>query len=72
MQLDWAINTTLIQKRLSRKYQSNHYMWFYDFFVTQDYYDALVLPLIWYYSTSWVSNIGNNPYLKKSESKNQY
>ena len=38
MQLDWAIYTSLIQQRLSHSYQSKHYMWFYEFFVTQDYY----------------------------------
>ena len=59
MQLDRAIHTSLIQKRLSHSYQSKHHRSFYDFFVTQDYYSSLVLQLIWYYSTSWVSNIGD-------------
>ena len=38
MLLDWAIHTSLIQKRHSHSYQSKHHMCFYDFFVTQDYY----------------------------------
>ena len=40
MQLDWAIHTSVIEKRLSHSYQLKHYMWFYDFFVTQDYYNC--------------------------------
>ena len=34
MQLDGA----LIQKRHSHSYQSKHHIWFFDFFVTHDYY----------------------------------
>ena len=41
MQLDWAIHTFLIQKRLSHSYQSKRYMWYYDFLVTQDYYNCV-------------------------------
>ena len=37
MLLDWAIHTSLIQKRLSHSYQSKRHMCFYDFFVAQDY-----------------------------------
>ena len=32
MQLDWAIHTSLIQKRLSNSYQTKHDMWSHDFF----------------------------------------
>ena len=51
MQLVWAINTSLIQKRLSHSYQSKHYMWFYDFFVTQNYYncDSVSVDLVLQY-----------------------
>ena len=59
MELDWALHTSLIQKRLSHSYQSKHHRSFYDFFVTQDYYSSLVLQLILHYSNSWVSNIGD-------------
>ena len=41
MQLEWAVHTSLIQ-RLSHSYQSKHHMWFYDFFVTHDYYDVVL------------------------------
>ena len=53
------MHRSLIQKRLSHSYQSKHHMRFYDFLVTQDYHSVLVLQLVWYYSTSWVSNIGD-------------
>ena len=59
MLLDWAVYTSLIQKRLSHSYQSKHYMCFYDFLWLRITIVALVLQLIWYYSTSWVSNIGD-------------
>ena len=59
MLLDWAVHTSLIQKRLSHSYQSKHYMCFYDFLWLRITIVALVLQLIWYYSTSWVSNIGD-------------
>ena len=52
MELDWALHTSLIQKRLSHSYQSKHHRSFYDFFVTQDYYSSLVLQLILHYSNS--------------------
>ena len=59
MQLDWAIYTSLIEKSVSRSYHSKHLV-FLRFFMTQDYVIiVLVLQLIWYYSTSWVSNIGD-------------
>ena len=59
MLLDWRVHTSLIQKRLSHSYQSKHYMCFYDFLWLRITIVALVLQLIWYYSTSWVSNIGD-------------
>ena len=59
MQVDWAIHASLIQKRLSYSYQSKHHTWSDDFFVTRDCYNWVMLQLIWYYSTSWLSNIGD-------------
>ena len=41
MLFGWAIHTSLIQKRLSHNCQTKHHMWFYDFFVTQDYYNCV-------------------------------
>ena len=41
MLLGWAIQTSLIQKRLSHSYQSKHYICFYGLFVTQDYYSCV-------------------------------
>ena len=55
MLLDWAIQSSLLQKRLSRSYQSKHHMCFYDLLWLRITKVALVLQLIWYYSTSWVS-----------------
>ena len=45
MQLDWVILTSLIQKILSHSYQSKHYMWFYDFFVSYDYYNCVIVSV---------------------------
>ena len=59
MLLGWAIHTSIIQKRLSHSYQSKHNMCFYDFLWLRITIVALVLQLIWYYSTSWVRNIGD-------------
>ena len=61
MQLDWAIHISLIQKRLSHSYQTKHQMLSYDFFFLKIRITiiVLVLQLIWYYSTSWVSNTGD-------------
>ena len=60
MQLDWAINTYLIHKKLSHSYQSKHHMWSYDFSLwLRITIIVLVLQLIWYCSTGWVSNIGD-------------
>ena len=53
------IHTSLIQKRLFHGYQWKHHMCFYDFLWLRITIVALVLQLIWYYSTSWVSNIGD-------------
>ena len=41
MQLDWAIYTSLIQKRLSHSYQSKQPYVFYGLFVTQDFYSCV-------------------------------
>ena len=41
MQLDRAIHTSLIQKRLSHSYQSKRHMGLYDFFVIQYYYNCV-------------------------------
>ena len=41
MLLNWAIHTSLIQKRSSHSYQSKHHMCFNGFFVTQDYYSCV-------------------------------
>ena len=59
MLLNWAIHTSLIQKRSSHSYQSKHHMSFHGFLWLRITIVALVLQLIWYYSTSWVSNIGD-------------
>ena len=59
MLLDWVMHTSLIQKRLPRSYQSKCYMCFYGFLWLRITIVALVLRLIWYYSTSWVSIIGD-------------
>ena len=56
LELDCALHTSLIEKRLSHSYQSKHHR---SIFVTQYYYSSLVLELIWRYSNSWVSNIGD-------------
>ena len=53
------MHTSLIEKRSSHSYQSNHHISFNGFFVTQDYYNVLLLQLVWYYSTSLVSNIAD-------------
>ena len=57
MQFDWAMQTSLIQKRLS--YLSIKALCFYGLFVVKIITVALVLELIWYYSTSCISNIGD-------------
>ena len=59
MLLNCSMHTSLIQKRFSHSYQSNHHICFNSFFVTQDYYNVLLLQLVWYYSTSLVSNIAD-------------
>ena len=59
MLLGWVIHTSLIQKRLSYSYQSKAHMCFYDLLWLRITIAALVLQLIWYYSISWVSNIGD-------------
>ena len=60
MLLDWAIYKPLIQKRLSLSYQSKHHICFYNYFLwLGTTIVALVLQLIWYDSTRWVSNIGD-------------
>ena len=41
MQLDWAMHTSLMQKKLSDSNQSKHDMGFYNFFVTQDSYHCV-------------------------------
>ena len=58
MLLNWGINTSLIQKRSSHGYQSNTICVLTVFLWLRITIVALVLQLIWYYSTSWVSNIG--------------
>ena len=55
MLLDWAIHTSLMQKILSHSYQSKHHMCFCDFLWIRITIVALVLQLICYYNTSWVS-----------------
>ena len=45
--------------QLSHSYQSKHHMYFNNSFWLRITIVALVLQLIWYYSTSWVSNIGD-------------
>ena len=58
MLLDWAIHAkSLIQKRLSHSYQSKHHMCFCGLLWLRIAIVALVLQLIWCYSTNWVSNI---------------
>ena len=60
MLLDWAIHAkSLIQKRLSHSYQSKHHMCFCGLLWLRIAIVALVLQLIWCYSTNWVSNIGD-------------
>ena len=59
MLFGWAIHSSLIQARLYHSYQWKHHMCFYDFLWLRITIVALVLQLIWYYSTSWVSNIGD-------------
>ena len=59
MLLNFAIHTSLIQKRSSHSYQSKHHMSFNGFLWLRITIVALVLQLIWYYSSSWVSNIGD-------------
>ena len=60
MQLDWAMHTSLIQKRIFHSYQSKHHIWSYDFSLSlRITIIVLMLQLVWYYSTSWVSNIGD-------------
>ena len=59
MLLDWALYTSLIQKRSSHSYQSKHRMCFYGLLGFRITIVALVLQLIWYYSTSWISNKGD-------------
>ena len=57
MQLDWAIHTSLIQKRLSHSSQSKQHTCFYDFLWLRITIVALMLQLIWYYRISWVNTI---------------
>ena len=57
--LGWAIHISLIQNRLSHSYQSKDHMRFYDFLWLRVTIVVLVLQVIWYCSTSWVSNIGD-------------
>ena len=59
MLLNCSMHTSLIEKRSSHSYQSNHHICFNGFFVAQDYYNVLLLQLVWYYSTSLVSNIAD-------------
>ena len=59
MLLNWAIHTSLIQKRSSNSYQSKHHVCFDGFLWLRITIVALVLQLIWYYSTGCVSNIGD-------------
>ena len=59
MLLDWAIHISLMQKRLSHSYQSKHHMCFTIFLWLRITTVALVLQLIWYHNTSWVSNMGD-------------
>ena len=57
MQLDWAIHTSLIQKRLSHSSQSKQHTCFYNFLWHRITIVALMLQLIWYYRISWVNTI---------------
>ena len=57
MLLDCAIHASLIKKRFSHTINQSTICVFTGFFVTQDTIAALVLQLVWYCSTSWVSNI---------------
>ena len=59
MLLDWAIHISQMQKRLSHSYQSKHHMCFTIFLWLRITTVALVLQLIWYHSTSWVSNMSD-------------
>ena len=59
MLLDWAIHTLLTQKRLSHSYQQSTIFIFAIFLRLRIGIVVLVLQLIWYYSTSWVSNVGD-------------
>ena len=45
MLLNWAMRTSLIQKRLYDSYQAKHHMCFYDFFVTEDYYSCVSVTI---------------------------
>ena len=45
--------------QLSNSYQSKHHMYFNDFLWLRITIVALVLQMIWYYSTSWVNNVGD-------------
>ena len=58
MLLNWAIHTSLIQKAFSQLSIKALYV-FYNFLELRITKVALVLQLIWYYRTSWVSNIGD-------------
>ena len=58
MLLNWAIHTSLIQKRSSHSYQ-NTICVLTVFLWLRITIAGLVLQLIWYYSTRWVSNIGD-------------
>ena len=59
MLFGWAIHTSLIQKRRSHSYQSKHHASFTMLLWLRITIVALVLQLIWYYSSSWVSDISD-------------
>ena len=58
MLLDWAIHASLIEKRLSLIVINQRAICVFKNFCGPGLL-ASVLQLIWYYSTSWVSNIGD-------------
>ena len=55
----WLGNTYITFTKETFSYQSKQRTCFYDFLRHRITIVALVLHLIWYYSTSWVSNIGD-------------
>ena len=60
MLLEWAIHTSLIQKRLlSLSIKAPYVLICAISAICGSGLLASVLQLIWYYSTSWVSNIGD-------------